>query len=255
MSADEKHSEYERMRLIEDSFDEKSRKHLLKAGLKRGMECLEVGIGTGSMALWMSEEVGPEGSVVGVELETDHIANELPIELIQGDIMDLAIDKAFDLIHLRYVLIHNKRAKELLRKLYSLLKPGGRVVIEEPDFTLAKWIDSSEVEACKRVNSAICKMFENRGLKAHFGSTSHLSLQEAGFKIEQSNSYLHLCSGNESAAKEMALSANALKEAYIQTGLCCEDDIEKYITACMDDDSLGVYYATVAVTAVKSEEG
>lgn len=245
-------SEYKRLCLIQDSFDEKSKKHLVKAGLKPGMECLEVGLGAGSLASWMKDEVGREGFVMGVDLSMTYADQDAAYERLEGNILELDIDKHFDLIHLRYVLIHNTASQSIIQKLYMLLKPGGKLVIEEPDFTLAKWMDAKDLQACRRVNSAICKMFENKGLKPHYGSVSHLELKEAGFEVEESKSYLHLCSGDEEVAKVMALSAEALSNAYIGTGICSEDDLEVYIEACRDPDSLGVYYATIAHVAVKN---
>ena len=245
-------SEYERLCLIQNSFDEKSKKHLLKAGLKNGMNCLEVGLGAGSLALWMTNEVGSDGSVLGVDLTTEHADIDGGYELFEGNILDLDITKGFDLIHLRYVLIHNTAAKAIIQKLYALLKSGGKLVIEEPDFTLSKWMDAKDLQACRRVNSAICKMFESKGLKPHYGSIAHLELKEAGFQIEESKSYLHLCSGDEDVAKVMALSAKALSDTYLGTGICSQEDIDAYIQACEDPDSLGVYYATVAHSAVKN---
>jgi ubiquinone/menaquinone biosynthesis C-methylase UbiE/GNAT superfamily N-acetyltransferase len=244
-------SEYKRLCLIEDSFDEKSKKHLAKAGLKSGMACLEVGLGTGSLAVWMKHEVGREGSVLGVDLTIEYVDKDAEFELLEGNILELDIPRHFDLIHLRYVLIHNAKSKAILQKLYRLLKPGGKLVMEEPDFTLAKWMDAKDLQACRRVNSAVCRMFESRGLKPHYGSIAHLELKEAGFEVEESKSYLHLCSGDEDVAKVMALSAKALSDSYLATGICSEDDLEAYMQACEDPNSLGVYYATVAHVAAK----
>ncbi len=252
-ASQDQEAEYKRLCLIQDSFDEKSQKHLLQAGLREGYDCLEVGLGAGSMASWMKARVGGSGSVLGVDLNTDFIAENVDYELLEGDILTLDIKRSFDIIHLRYVLIHNKNSQEILQRLYGLLKPGGKLVIEEPDFTLAKWMDAKSLESCRRVNSAICRMFEKKGLKAHFGSTVHLSLEEAGFGIDENRSYLHLCSGNETVARVMASSVRALEKRYLETGLCSNEDIEGYIQACEDPESLGVYYATVAVTALKKE--
>ncbi len=252
-SSQERETEFERLCLIQDSFDEKTQKHLLKAGLKEGMDCLEVGVGAGSIALWIKTQVGSDGSLLGVDLDTTFLHDQ-DVALMQGDILELDIEQQFDIIHLRYVLIHNKTSKAILSKLTTLLKPGGRLVIEEPDFTLAKWIDAEDMPACKRVNSAICKMYEEKGLSPHYGSIAHLQLQELGLTIEENNPYLHLCSGNENVARLMASSTQVLSKMYIGTRLCSQDDIDKYIKACQDPNSLAVYYATIAITASKNDE-
>ncbi len=253
LSSHDKESEREGVRLIQNSFDEKTQKHLLKAGLKEGMECLEVGVGSGSILLWIKEQLGSSGSVVGIDIDRSYFTDEDP-SLIEGDLSELEIGQKFDLIHLRYVLIHNQKAQAILAKLSTLLKPHGKLIIEEADFTLAKWMDTKYDDACKRVNSAICKMFENRGLKPHYGSIVHLGLEEAGFEIDESRSYLHLCSGQEDTAMLMASSSEALAQEYIDTKLCSQEDIDKYISACEDPESLAVYYATIAITASKREE-
>jgi len=251
-SSQEREAEYERLCLIQDSFDEKTHKHLLKAGLKEGLDCLEVGAGAGSIALWIKAQAGSKGSLLGIDIDTSFFKDK-DVPLMQGDILDLEIEQKFDLIHLRYVLIHNTNPQAILSKLSTLLKPNGKLVIEEPDFTLAKWIDSEHMSACKRVNSAICKMFNNKGLKAHYGSITHLHLQELGLEIEENSSYLHLCSGKENVAKLMASSARALAKEYVETKLCSHEDIDRYIEACENSESLAVYYATIVTTASKHE--
>ncbi len=246
-------TEYQRLLLIQKAFDEKSKAHLLKAGLRAGMKCLEVGLGAGSVAEWMSEQIGKEGRLIGVDRNCAHIKPPVDYEVIEGDILELDIPERFDLIHLRYVLIHNIHADKILHKLFDLLRSGGKLIVEEPDFTLAKWIDAKDLDACKRVNSAMCKMFEQKGLKPRYGAISHLALESVGFRIDEMKSYFHLNSGGEDISRMMALSTQALRDEYEQTGLCNADDIEAYINACGDSDSLGVYYATNLVIGVKDE--
>jgi SAM-dependent methyltransferase len=244
-------AESQRARLVAEAFDEKSREHLLKAGLSKGMDCLVAGPGTLALAVWMHELVGADGSVMLAGRESEPAGEALSIRFFLEDIMQMPTEEGFDLIHLRELLIHRKKAKELIKKLHGLLKPGGKLLIEEPDYTLAKWIDATDKEACKRVNSAICVMFESRGLKAYYGSIVHNALEEAGFKIEDNRSYLHLCSGNESMAKAMALRAKMIEEECLQTRMCSKEDIQKYISACEDEASLAVYYATVIIRSHK----
>lgn len=249
-----KESEYKRLCLIQDSFDSKSHNHLIKAGLRESMDVLEVGLGAGSLASWMSEVVGKKGSVLAVDLNADHVTSQNEYSILEGNILDLDIAKTFDVIHLRYVLIHNPKSKDIIKKLYSLLKPGGKLVMEEPDFTLAKWIDAQSLDGCKRVNSAMCKMFEKKGLKPYYGSVAHLSLEEAGFDVDESKSYLHLCSGGDNVAQLMSLSTQSLQDVYVQTGICSQDDIQAYIQACQDKESLAVYYATIALIASRNDK-
>ena len=57
-------------RLIRQSqlYDDLTRRFLKKAGLGNGMRVLDIGSGAGDVALTAAELVGPEGQVVGVDV-------------------------------------------------------------------------------------------------------------------------------------------------------------------------------------------
>ncbi len=54
---------------LESVFDPVTRGHLTRLGLPPGARCLEVGAGSGSIARWMADEVGPAGRVLAVDLD------------------------------------------------------------------------------------------------------------------------------------------------------------------------------------------
>jgi 2-polyprenyl-3-methyl-5-hydroxy-6-metoxy-1,4-benzoquinol methylase len=70
--------------------------------------------------------------------------------------LDIPLDGCFDLVHCRYVLIHNSNNAEMLGKLCRLVRPGGFLVVEEPDFTSAMLLNRDE-DYRRRVNNAICR--------------------------------------------------------------------------------------------------
>jgi ubiquinone/menaquinone biosynthesis C-methylase UbiE len=97
---------------VENAFDDKTQSILLKSGLKAGFSCLEVGPGAGSILKWMKEIVGPTGSVTGVDKNIEHVRHLIgpSIELLEGLIQDMRFSHTFDLIHTRYVLIHDEQS-------------------------------------------------------------------------------------------------------------------------------------------------
>jgi SAM-dependent methyltransferase len=135
--------EGERLSALTAAFDPVTRRHLLDRGLADGWRCLEVGAGTGSIARWMAEQVGPKGRVLATDLSLDLMRAqglEAPnLELRRHDILTEPLpDEEFDLIHCRLVLEHLPGRLDALERMAGALAPGGWLVIEEMTFGTEK---------------------------------------------------------------------------------------------------------------------
>jgi len=247
--AQKEDKELRRLCLIEAVFDPDTITRLIKTGIKAGWCCLEIGAGAGSIALWMSKQVGPGGSVVAIDRDTTHLQalNGTRCEVIQGDFLETNLEVQFDLIHCRYVLIHNKNDMEILKKIRHILKPGGRVLLEEPDFTSARTLNPSSNMSGKKVNQAICRMFRDMDLDPMYGLHLPEKLTESGYDILDLDAALHFSPGNSSLAKLMAASAKVLREKYIASGEASEEDITSYIKNAENGDYWAIYYATISI--------
>jgi SAM-dependent methyltransferase len=127
----------ERLALLEQELDPATRRHLLDAGVSRGWRCLEVGAGAGSIAHWLCEVVGDDGHVLATDLDTRLAATGAPanLELLRHDLMREPLPRTgFDLVHCRWLLHHLTDIDDALERLIGALKPGGVLVVEEPDF-------------------------------------------------------------------------------------------------------------------------
>jgi SAM-dependent methyltransferase len=117
-------------------FDPGTIRHLLATGVGPGWQCLEVGAGGGSVALWLAQHVGMTGSVLATDIDTRfldwiQIAN---LEVRRHDIgTDPLPEHAFDLVHARLVLQHVPARDAALARLAASLKQGGWLVIEDFD--------------------------------------------------------------------------------------------------------------------------
>jgi ubiquinone/menaquinone biosynthesis C-methylase UbiE len=102
----------------------------------RGKRCLEVGAGAGSIALWLAEQVGPEGSVLATDLYPQHIPGHDRLTVLRHDLVnEPAPPGEFDLIHARLVLNHLPERREILHRLVGALAPGGIILDEDWDAT------------------------------------------------------------------------------------------------------------------------
>jgi ubiquinone/menaquinone biosynthesis C-methylase UbiE len=248
--------EFERLQALEQVFDPASRRRLQATGITTCWRCLEVGAGAGSITQWMAATVGEGGKVVAVDVDTRFLATlQLSnVEVLEADIRSLPLENhSFDLIHVRYVLIHLSDFQVALSKMLNLLKPGGWIVIEEPDFSAARAIVGEE-SAClsmDRVNQSILQMFENRGMDYALGSKLPALLQELGLQQIGVENDVPLSNGGSGVATMMKMSALQLAEKYTATGKATQKDIEQYCLFADDDRAWAIYYATVGVIAQK----
>jgi predicted O-methyltransferase YrrM len=132
---------------------------LARLGIEPGMRCLDVGCGGGDVALALARLVGPEGEVVGVDLdevklgiarEEAKAAGVANVEHRRGDVHELPADGDFDVVYSRFLLSHLPSPPRALGAMIAAARPGGVVAIEDIDFT-ASGFCHPESEAYRRL--------------------------------------------------------------------------------------------------------
>ncbi len=126
------------------------------------MRILDAGCGTGEALHWLWDAVKPDGRVLGIELASAHAQEARrdlvhPIEVIEGDLLESAPPgESFDLIWCVNTLHHLRDPLLGLKRLASLLRPGGRMVLGQsslvPDMYFA-WDSRLEQVANEAVRS------------------------------------------------------------------------------------------------------
>ena len=132
------HQARQRLRGIEATWDPGTIRHLETLGVSEGWQCLEVGGGGGLIAEWLSQRVGPSGHVLATDINTRFLeALHAPnLEVRRHDILaDELPEGAFDLVHVRAVLMHMSEPAATVRRMVAALKPGGWLLAEEVDFS------------------------------------------------------------------------------------------------------------------------
>ncbi len=156
-----------------------------------GMKVLDIGCGPGALTLDLAERVGPEGRVLGVDIEGDQfghgraLAEERGLENVSfqiGSIYELeAAADSFDAVLAHATLYHLARPMEALNELCRVLVPGGVVGLRDSDFggdlcepcppeLEAVW------ELCRRVLS-------HHGADVAFGRKQRGLLNRAGLEV------------------------------------------------------------------------
>jgi ubiquinone/menaquinone biosynthesis C-methylase UbiE len=116
------------------------------AGIGRGMKVLELGSGVGDVSLVLADLVGPSGRVVGVEVENAAVETARArmaaigwhnIEFVSGAIESVELDRDFDAVAGRFILMWLHDPLTVLERVVTLLRPGGVVAFQDNDFSFA----------------------------------------------------------------------------------------------------------------------
>ena len=118
---------------------------LLEAnGLNPGCSFLDLGCGGGNVSIMAAKIVGDSGKVVGVDFDAeiialaqkdanaDHLTNVSFSTMSAGDIN---FDKEFDIAYARFLLSHLSNPVEVLQKMNESVKPGGKIIVEDVQFS------------------------------------------------------------------------------------------------------------------------
>ena len=122
-------------------YDPATIRYLEACGVSEGWNCLEVGGGGGSIAVWLARQVGSTGHVLVTDIDLRYLGAiatpEYPHLTIQRH--DIATDPLPEggISHPRprLVLMHVPTNEQALAKLMTALKPGGWLVVEDFDPT------------------------------------------------------------------------------------------------------------------------
>jgi 2-polyprenyl-3-methyl-5-hydroxy-6-metoxy-1,4-benzoquinol methylase len=151
-----------------------------------GMACVEVGAGAGTIARWLCHEVAPNGRVVATDLETKwlELLDETNLEIRRADITADALGEGeFDMVHVRNVLTHVDPVAALAN-VTSALRPGGWLLVEEPDFGAVHMV-YPPVEVWERFFGSFASLQAAAGGDAFVGRKLPYLLHGAGLIAEE----------------------------------------------------------------------
>lgn len=145
-----------------------------------GHHVLDVGCGLGGDAVALAEQVGDDGRVVGVDNSEKLIVearrrvdgSSLPVAYHVGDIYALPFaGDSFDGCRADRVFQHLDRPDDALVELIRVTKPGGRIVVGDPDWeTLI--VDAPQTAVTRTILNFVCDSHRNawmgRQVYAHF---------------------------------------------------------------------------------------
>ncbi|MBW0014894.1 class I SAM-dependent methyltransferase [Mycobacterium sp.] len=180
-------AEVQRLLLQARLYNDYTEHALRLAGLRPGMRVLDIGCGPGDVSFVAAGLVGPTGSVQGVDAapEMVELARARTAEkglttthFTQAAIDAITVEEPVDAVIGRLILMHLPDPVATLRRLSSLVRPGGVIAFSENDITAARSVP--EIPLFGRVIAGIVRAFEAMGLSPRFGTTLHTVFADAG---------------------------------------------------------------------------
>jgi ubiquinone/menaquinone biosynthesis C-methylase UbiE len=161
-------SELERLQLQSRVWEPSGRRLLEQIGDGRGARALDVGCGVLGWLRILSEWVGQDGEVTGTDIDAAmlgaadrFVSNEglRNVGLAKDDLFASELEPhSFDLVHARYEICPLGRAHEQMQTYLRLARPGGIIVLEDPD--PGSWHFNPSAPALERLIALIVEAFE-----------------------------------------------------------------------------------------------
>lgn len=160
-------SELERLELQSRVWEASGRRLLDEIGGGRGTRVLDVGCGVLGWLRILSEWVGPDGEVTGIDIDesmlsaADRFVTDEGlgnVGLAKDDLFSSELEpSSFDLVHARYEICPLGRADEQMGTYLRLARPGGTIVLEDPDWS--SWHFNPPAQALERLIALIEEAF------------------------------------------------------------------------------------------------
>jgi ubiquinone/menaquinone biosynthesis C-methylase UbiE len=205
-----------------------------------GLRVVDLGCGPLGWLRLLSNWVGPTGEVVGTEL-TDATAQAAQqtvrseglgnVGVVVDDIFDSWLpDGSFDLVHARFQLGPLGRHEEQLAAYRRLLRPGGWLVLEEPDS--AAWHFNPPAPASQRLYDQGIRILADWGRDLDVGRRLRGMLRRYSDQPGIRARVLALPPGHVYRSLPLML-ANALRDAFVEAvGV---EELDSLIARCDEE--------------------
>jgi SAM-dependent methyltransferase len=225
----------ERLRVLSRVLQPTTKGLFERLELVAGIACLDFGCGGGDVTFELANRIGPEGRVVGMDV--DDVKIELArreaasrgldyVEFHRADINECEMEPAFDLVYSRFLLTHLPDPSAALAKMHRALRPGGLLVIEDVDFD--GHFSHPECDAFRHYVRLYSDVARRRGADANIGRRLPELLSDAGFERVQMS--IAQPAGTHGEVKLISpLTMEFIAESILAEGLADRREIDRII--------------------------
>src|SRR5881275_200181 len=239
--------EGKRLALMSELLDPMHRRYLQSLdAIKSDARTLEVGCGNGSISAWLARQVAPDGRAVAVDLDLSLVDARAPnLEFRKADIVAGPVTAgSFDIVTARAVLHHVADAGKAIANLVASLRPGGVILLIEPDFLPVTIAEPPEARAFW---SGWLAWSRDRGIDYHIGRTLAPRLAALGLTQISGTAETAIYNGGSTWANYWTLTINELRDDLIGSGKLNVALVDTFLNHCADSNW---WTQTIAFTAV-----
>ena len=264
-------SEDEARRLEEQAklLDRPTRLLFQDAGITDGMNVLDIGSGSGDVALLAGELVGATGQVVGVDLNPAIVASANArartggmkhVSFIEGDIREVELARDFDAVVGRFVLMYSADPAATLRTALRAVRDKGLAAFYEVNIGsgVASYPTSPLHQSRGRWGT---ETFRRAGMEMAMGTKLHEVFLAAGLEAPQMYTDALIGGGREWVERFVsafgASQLRSLMPQILQLGVATKDEIgietfdARYREEVLSQGSILQWYSCVGAWARK----
>jgi ubiquinone/menaquinone biosynthesis C-methylase UbiE len=233
--------EHDRLSRQSDFYAPFTRRLLARAGIEPGMRVLDVGCGPGDVSLLLSELVGEDGAVVGVERDEQAVATAGQraleagienVEFVPGDFREVELVGPFDALVGRFVLMYQGDPAGAVRAAARHVRSGGVVVFAEmclrmgsaiPQRFLMSW---PHTVASEQLSEWADGAFARMGTQPDMGARLPETLAQCGLRLSPDlETEVPITVGDEAVTTLVDL-ARSLLPAIVAAGVATDEDVD-----------------------------
>ncbi|HEY2668759.1 MAG TPA: class I SAM-dependent methyltransferase [Rugosimonospora sp.] len=207
-----------------------------------GARCLDVGAGAGSVAAWLADRVGPEGSVTATDTKPRLIPAHPRLHVLEHDITSSPPPGGeYDLVHARGLLNHLPQRRQVLQRLAEAVAPGGVLLTEDfwptsPHETVAHATSEEDATLIRRFHLAHLRTLAEYGNDRGWSRRALLAFMEEGLTDVHSVAYGGTWRGGGAGCRLLIAGSEQLREQLSAAGLT-GDELD-HVHALLRDPSI-----------------
>ncbi|QMW00712.1 methyltransferase domain-containing protein [Spirosoma foliorum] len=245
-------AEYQRLRAQALLWEVSTVRALQAIGIQEGMNCLEVGSGPGEVMRLLGTMVGPEGHVTGIDIderlgeESLHILKttigpQFSFQALDLETLPTHLPNApYDLVYARLTMIHLNNPVAVLRHLWSFVKPGGTLLIQDYDMSYVHTYPPTW--ATDEFERVLFQTFDISGKDYRMGSRMPGLFVEAGIGAPTNTDIYGLIEPFQKIYPMLVAVYRSLLPAALKMGVTTEQQSNRFLTELAEQAQNRTYY-------------